>query len=388
MGDPYYSCCAPDSPASAWYQQSNRAQIALWESMLGPFREAVDCEGFCDELGAECGLSGRAVEENMVAMDVLSQLPLLRAHCKALNHLCMRRLCAIARGCLGAPDEVLGAIDSQLVAYLTPRTQCQLLPSPRAIYNKVRQLVDALTPPPEPEQPEPQKPTVDFATTTDDRTVVTAEMSVAEGTRVFVALRRLAKARSCTMGEALLALIEEKVSFTCVLNFFGTDGPQYLLGHGELTRAQQDYWARRIDRSRDLTNVGTYLSSLHDAPDALSTATLLRDGHCRYPDCTRKHGVQLHHVIAFEQGGPTTLSNLVALCPHHHNKVTFEHVRLHMRHSGVCHWHFPNGKQLVTEPQGPLGDPRKVRWAQDTAGRIRNKADYLNKRRRMPSRVR
>jgi Domain of unknown function (DUF222)/HNH endonuclease len=42
-----------------------------------------------------------------------------------------------------------------------------------------------------------------------------------------------------------------------------------------------------------------------------------RDRGCRVPGCTRSR-VQLHHVLHWEDGGPTNSSNLMALCHRHH----------------------------------------------------------------------
>jgi hypothetical protein len=52
-------------------------------------------------------------------------------------------------------------------------------------------------------------------------------------------------------------------------------------------------------------------------PLALRRLVEERDGGCRVPGCTRNR-VQLHHVVHWEDGGPTTSSNLVALCHRHH----------------------------------------------------------------------
>jgi hypothetical protein len=42
-----------------------------------------------------------------------------------------------------------------------------------------------------------------------------------------------------------------------------------------------------------------------------------RDGGCRVPGCAGRH-VQIHHVVHWEDGGPTDTANLMALCPAHH----------------------------------------------------------------------
>lgn len=53
-------------------------------------------------------------------------------------------------------------------------------------------------------------------------------------------------------------------------------------------------------------------------PPALRRAVLLRDAHCRFPGCTHDRFIDLHHVEHWLHGGETKLSNLVALCTHHH----------------------------------------------------------------------
>jgi hypothetical protein len=45
---------------------------------------------------------------------------------------------------------------------------------------------------------------------------------------------------------------------------------------------------------------------------------LVRDGGCTVPGCTQDHIVEIHHIIHWEDGGPTDTWNLIALCPHHH----------------------------------------------------------------------
>jgi hypothetical protein len=43
-------------------------------------------------------------------------------------------------------------------------------------------------------------------------------------------------------------------------------------------------------------------------------AVKARDGHCRVPGCTRRHGLQAHHLIPVSWGGSDDLSNLAAVC--------------------------------------------------------------------------
>ncbi len=43
-----------------------------------------------------------------------------------------------------------------------------------------------------------------------------------------------------------------------------------------------------------------------------------RDRTCRTPGCERHRHLQVHHLVHWEDGGPTDTHNLVALCPRHH----------------------------------------------------------------------
>ncbi len=43
-----------------------------------------------------------------------------------------------------------------------------------------------------------------------------------------------------------------------------------------------------------------------------------RDGGCRYPGCSQRRWVQVHHIVHREDGGETVPVNLCCLCPYHH----------------------------------------------------------------------
>lgn len=57
----------------------------------------------------------------------------------------------------------------------------------------------------------------------------------------------------------------------------------------------------------------------------LRRLVLERDEHCRHPGCTATDFLELHHVVAWEDGGPTDLANLEARCEHHHAYVHEHH---------------------------------------------------------------
>jgi hypothetical protein len=56
-------------------------------------------------------------------------------------------------------------------------------------------------------------------------------------------------------------------------------------------------------------------------PSAIARALWIRDGGCRVPGCGRRHHLHAHHIEAWAEGGKTSASNLVLLCPSHHTLV-------------------------------------------------------------------
>ena len=69
------------------------------------------------------------------------------------------------------------------------------------------------------------------------------------------------------------------------------------------------------------SNILDFGRSTRTIPAALFTALVLRDQHCRFPDCDRTpHHCEGHHIIAWETGGPTNLNNLALLCKYRHHR--------------------------------------------------------------------
>lgn len=57
-------------------------------------------------------------------------------------------------------------------------------------------------------------------------------------------------------------------------------------------------------------------------PPTTRRVLVVRDEGCRFPGCNRAAGFcDAHHVVHWEDGGPTDRDNLLLLCPHHHRVV-------------------------------------------------------------------
>jgi hypothetical protein len=54
-------------------------------------------------------------------------------------------------------------------------------------------------------------------------------------------------------------------------------------------------------------------------PTAIRRAAILRDGGCVFPGCDRPaRWVEIHHIVFWVDGGPTSLDNAACLCSVHH----------------------------------------------------------------------
>jgi hypothetical protein len=55
-------------------------------------------------------------------------------------------------------------------------------------------------------------------------------------------------------------------------------------------------------------------------PPALRRAVMVRDRHCRHPGCDRpSRWCDVDHILSWQEGGETKLSNLQLLCRYHHS---------------------------------------------------------------------
>ncbi|MCT2059051.1 HNH endonuclease [Dietzia cinnamea] len=97
---------------------------------------------------------------------------------------------------------------------------------------------------------------------------------------------------------------------------------------------------------------------------ALAERIRLRDGTCRHPGCTvDAHDCEIDHVIAFdhqrpELGGPTAEWNLVCLCRKHHREKTFGHCAYRPGPLGQLTIITETGHEHHTRPHGPLAQAR------------------------------
>lgn len=89
-------------------------------------------------------------------------------------------------------------------------------------------------------------------------------------------------------------------------------------------------------------------------------AIATRDGGCTFPGCDAPiTWCDHHHVIAWHQGGPTDLANLVALCRHHHGVTHRNGWTLTLDDEQVPHWTTPSGDHLTGQRHHRQGHHRR-----------------------------
>lgn len=93
-------------------------------------------------------------------------------------------------------------------------------------------------------------------------------------------------------------------------------------------------------------------------PRQMRRAVLARDGGCRWPACTQRRYVELHHVVFWSRGGRTSPGNLVTICRFHHRLVHEAGYRLEMSGSGQMRVFTPLGAEVpvvapVKKASGP-----------------------------------
>ena len=111
-----------------------------------------------------------------------------------------------------------------------------------------------------------------------------------------------------------------------------------------------------IDLTAELTAPG------YDIPDRIREHVILRDRTCVFPHCTRPaRRADVDHIVEYDhhaeaegrpQPGPTTTSNLAALCRTHHRLKTHSAWTYRMLEPGVFEWTSPHGHHFLRDRTG------------------------------------
>jgi hypothetical protein len=133
-----------------------------------------------------------------------------------------------------------------------------------------------------------------------------------------------------------------------------------LMGRFELTAEQARMLARDATWRAILVDpfdgsVRGVSSRTYRPGAVLSRQVMVRDQQCRYPGCTRAAvGCDLDHTVPYDDGGPTSVDNLAALCRRHHRLKhhgdAVDPPVLQQGNNGRLHWRLPTGHEYDTQP--------------------------------------
>lgn len=103
-----------------------------------------------------------------------------------------------------------------------------------------------------------------------------------------------------------------------------------------------------------------YRESTYAPSDTLAAIVRVRDGVCRFPNCTVPAAAcDLDHTVPFDHdcpgaGGLTVESNLACLCRKHHRLKTIGYWTVRQCEGGRLDWTDPAGHTITTRPEGPF----------------------------------
>ena len=385
----YFTHCNPDSKHAQTMLKLRRHEYLAWKTAINLADDDYDL--MLQEMIANSGFNSFKVSAIINAYYRMIDLPKLRALATSLWHIDLDRWIAIDRAMLKAGTvnaRLFSIIDDLLVDYLTPTKPAQQMPSKRAISRRITREIELhdesvrdKTKKQKPSRPNyevtdipcvlrNENDTHEFRFETDAETAITVDAHI----------REHAKQAGISLRDATIELLLSKGQTNVTLNCYRASdvanaplfvstttggGVQTLLGDAA------DHLASQASKHYDMDATTNAVVAGYATTPTMRSAVVGRDGHCRFPGCTQPAtNCQMDHVVEYDQGGPTTPTNLIALCQHHHNIKTDKRARpIFEPASGTIVWLFADGSWQSTEADGPLA-PSNRRWVQTVAQKM------------------
>lgn len=115
-------------------------------------------------------------------------------------------------------------------------------------------------------------------------------------------------------------------------------------------------------------------SKSHTVDDRMRAFVENRDGGCCVPGCQQRRWLHIHHIVHWEDGGPSTPTNLCALCPMHHR--LHHRGRLDIRGSpdarGGLRFFTEKGREIRAVSRPPIRDrsPATTRYVHPSGEQV------------------
>lgn len=260
---------------------------------------------------------------------MLSRLPRIAEVLRARAFLPLEYLQAIARCVEPLAEEFLSDVEFGLLSLITPSKDGEVLPGFRTFYNRVQHLVAILDPPVRPKNLDQSTvgdlPVEGIDISSDLHTsYMTAVLDKARAVEFMAALEEIAKAKKCSLPDALTYMVhgtaEVKVCLNLFLPAFGS-GPGYMTQTGPLSEIATQGFLEKVSSMRV---IGDSTVESYAPTDAQRAFVMARDGTCRFPGCeVTADRCEIDHILEYdhenpEEGGPTDTENLHCLCSRHH----------------------------------------------------------------------
>jgi hypothetical protein len=95
--------------------------------------------------------------------------------------------------------------------------------------------------------------------------------------------------------------------------------------------------------------------------EALANEVLRRDEGCRFPGCSERRFLQIHHLLPWTDGGQTDLDNLAAHCVLDHRRLHHQGWEVSGHANGELRYRSPDGQVLVSKPSPSWSEPHRRR---------------------------
>ncbi|WP_454973390.1 HNH endonuclease signature motif containing protein [Corynebacterium propinquum] len=384
----YFTHCSPHDKDAQAMTALRRQEFHAWDSIID--FEHYDYDLLLKELTEKSGLGSHKVGDIIGVFYRMIDLPQLRDLATTMWHIDMDRWIAIDRAMAKAGDvnaHLFAVIDNMLVAYLTPTKPAQQMPSKRSITNRINREIEAHdSSVREKKHKDPTRKNYEVhdipldSRNGDDTHEFHFDTDAATAVKIDAHVHEHAKQAGISLRDAVVDLLLGKTHTSVTLNCYRAsdvaDAPLFVstatgAGVTTLFGAAADALAGEAAKHHDMDAVANHEVTGYATTPTMRSAVTGRDGCCRYPGCEEPATTcQMDHVVEYDEGGPTSPVNLIALCQHHHNIKTDRRARpIFEPASGTVVWLFPDGTWQSTEADGPLAKPNR-RWVQTLRQKI------------------
>ena len=384
----YFTHCNPHDKDAMTMLELRRHAYFAWKRITDLASDDYDL--MLRYITAASGVGSHKAGDIASAFYRMSDLPQLRELATSMWQLDLEHWITIDRALnkAGAVNASLfAAIDELLVDLLTPTKPNQQMASRRTIRNRITREIDALDSSmrKDKKKESPRKTygvndIPDFERNDTDTHEIRFDTDAATAVTIDAHIREHAKQAGLSLRDATIDLLLGKAHTSVTLNCYRAndiaDAPLFIstdtgAGVTTLFGAAADNLAAKASKHRDMDAAANHEVAGYATTPTMRAAVTGRDGHCRYPGCTKPATMcQMDHVIEYDDGGPTTPANLISLCQHHHNIKTDKRARpIFEPATATIVWLFADGTWQSTEAEGPLAKPNR-RWVQTVAQKM------------------